>query len=131
MPSPGRIDSIAFPSGNGVRVDSHVFDGYTVPCLYDSLIAKVIVHGKYRAETIQKMIASLDRFHVSGIDTTVPFHKEILTNEMFWDGRINTRFVEDYIDARKTAAITEERQLLDDNRQVDRDLEAIRELLTV
>ncbi len=94
MPSPGKIDAITVPSGDSIRFDSHVYTGYEIPLYYDSLIGKLIVHGLTRQDAIQEMIAALEQFRIRGIDTTIPFHKKLLTNEVFWEGRITTNFVE-------------------------------------
>ena len=77
-PSPGPITAFHSPKGRGVRCDTHVFAGYTVPPTYDSMIAKLIVHDTDRPRAIDKMRRALDEFVVEGIKTTVPFHKQLL-----------------------------------------------------
>jgi acetyl/propionyl-CoA carboxylase alpha subunit len=97
-PSPGKIDVLMLPGGPGVRVDTHVYAGYTVPSFYDSLIAKVIVsspHGRHDA--INKMERALSEFVVEGIKTTIPFHKKVLASEAFKKGDVCTNFIEKVI----------------------------------
>ena len=96
MPSPGKIKEYILPGGFGVRVDSAVYAGYTIQPFYDSMVAKLIVHGKTRDEAIQKMIRALDEFTIVGIHTTIPFHKKLLQNEVFKTGKFNTNFLETY-----------------------------------
>lgn len=93
-PSPGLITELHTSKGHGVRVDTHVFSGYTVPPYYDSLIAKVIVKGANREEAIAKMKRALEEFIVSGIATTIPFHLKLLSNEDFISGNFTTSFVD-------------------------------------
>jgi acetyl-CoA carboxylase biotin carboxylase subunit len=94
QPRPGTIERLIVPGGFGVRFDSHVHAGYTVPPHYDSMIGKLIVHQPTRREAIACMLRALDEFEIKGIATTVPFHKEILRNSVFVDGEIDTSFVE-------------------------------------
>ncbi len=96
MPSPGEIKEYNLPGGFGVRVDSAVYAGYKIPPFYDSMIAKLIVHGSTREEAIKKMIRALDEFTVEGVSTTIPFHKALLQNEVFLSGNFNTNFLETY-----------------------------------
>jgi acetyl-CoA carboxylase biotin carboxylase subunit len=90
-PSPGKITRWQPPAGAGVRVDTHVEPGYVVPPFYDSLLAKVIVHGKDRDDAIAKMIAALGAFHVEGVATTIPMHLAILSSDDFRSGNYDTR----------------------------------------
>ncbi|MBK9564189.1 MAG: acetyl-CoA carboxylase biotin carboxylase subunit [Saprospiraceae bacterium] len=92
-PSPGKINSFHSPKGHGVRVDTHVYAGYTVPPYYDSMIAKLICKAQTRDECIKKMQRALDEFVIEGIKTTVPFHKCIMKNEKFKSGDFNTGFM--------------------------------------
>jgi len=131
MPSPGRINRIEFPSGDGVRVDTHVFDGYILPMYYDSLIAKLVVHGKTRTEAIRNMKSALDNFSVKGIETTIPFHKEMIRNEVFWKGGIYTKFVEKLLDARNKVPHKEKDDSFNEIIQKADELYRIRELLYV
>jgi acetyl-CoA carboxylase biotin carboxylase subunit len=94
QPSPGKIERIIAPGGFGVRFDSHVHSGYTVPPYYDSMIGKLIVHQPTRAEAIACMQRALAELRVEGIKTTVPIHQEILGHSAFVEGRIDTTFVE-------------------------------------
>lgn len=96
MPSPGKIITYLPPGGPNVRVDSAVYNGYTIPPYYDSMIAKVIVHGKTRDEAIAIMIRALEEFVVEGIYTTIPFHLNLLQNEIFVKGKYNTKFLEEH-----------------------------------
>ncbi len=92
-PSPGKIHSFHSPKGHGVRVDTHVYAGYTVPPYYDSLIAKLICRAQTREECITKMERALDEFIVEGIKTTVPFHLQLMKNKEFREGRFDTGFM--------------------------------------
>jgi acetyl-CoA carboxylase, biotin carboxylase subunit len=106
MPSPGKITALNLPGGPGVRVDTHIYAGYSIPPFYDSLIAKLIVHGHNREEAILRMVRALDEFVVEGVHTTIPFHKLILGNEAFKSGKIHTKWVEEHLEreAAKTSA---------------------------
>ena len=93
-PSPGKIDYLFLPSGcNGLRVDSAVYAGYTIPSFYDSMIAKVITKGKTRQEAIQKMKRALNEFVIEGIKTNIDFHMELLENEEYLNGNFDTSFI--------------------------------------
>ncbi|GIN55744.1 acetyl-CoA carboxylase biotin carboxylase subunit [Lederbergia ruris] len=94
MPSAGRIEMYLPPGGPGVRVDSGVYPGYTIPPYYDSMVAKVISYGKTREEAIAKMKRALEEFVIEGIKTTIPFHINLLENETFVNGDFNTKFLE-------------------------------------
>jgi len=93
-PSPGRVSRYRAPGGPGVRVDSHLYEGYTVPPHYDSLVAKIISHGADRGEAIARMRRALAETLIEGIETTIPFHLAILADPEFLAGRVDTRFVE-------------------------------------
>ncbi|HTR50733.1 MAG TPA: biotin carboxylase N-terminal domain-containing protein [Kofleriaceae bacterium] len=93
QPAPGRITAWRVPTGDGVRVDTHVETGYVVPPFYDSLIAKVIVLGRDRDDAIARMIAALHAFHVEGVPTTIPMHLAILGSEAFRSGQYDTRSI--------------------------------------
>jgi acetyl-CoA carboxylase, biotin carboxylase subunit len=95
-PSPGKITSFHSPKGHGVRVDSHVYAGYTVPSNYDSMIAKLICRAPTREECIKKMSRALDEFIVEGIKTTVPIHQQIMKHEEFKAGNFHTGFLNDF-----------------------------------
>ncbi len=92
-PTPGKITSFHSPKGHGVRVDTHVYAGYTVPPYYDSMIAKLIVRARTREEAITKMERALDEFIIEGISTTVPFHQALMKDEEFRKGNFNTGFL--------------------------------------
>jgi acetyl-CoA carboxylase biotin carboxylase subunit len=96
-PSPGKITSMHFPGGVGVRVDTHVYAGCIIPPYYDSLIAKLIVKGKTRDEAITKMYHALEEFIIEGIKTTIPFHKKLMANERFRSGNFDTKFIESFV----------------------------------
>lgn len=96
MPSPGRIEMYLPPGGLGVRMDSAVYPGYSIPPFYDSMVAKVITHGANRKEAIDRMKRALDEFIVEGVHTTIPFHKKIMEHDIFKKGDFNTDFLTDY-----------------------------------
>ncbi|MCH8324958.1 MAG: ATP-grasp domain-containing protein, partial [Bacteroidetes bacterium] len=95
-PSPGLIQSLHFPGGYGIRIDSHIYHGYTIPPYYDSLIAKLIVWGKNREHAIMRGRRALEEFTVEGINTTIPFHLKILEDEKFLSGNFDTGFMDDF-----------------------------------
>jgi acetyl-CoA carboxylase biotin carboxylase subunit len=92
-PSPGKIQSFHSPKGHGVRVDTHVYAGYTIPPYYDSMIAKLICRAKTREECIEKMSRALDEFIVEGVKTTVPFHQRLMKDKDFRAGNFHTGFI--------------------------------------
>jgi acetyl-CoA carboxylase biotin carboxylase subunit len=94
MPSPGKIEALSLPGGPHVRVDTHVYQGYTVSPYYDSMVAKVIVHRENRNEAIKTMRRALDEFIIGPIKTTIPFHKILMENPLFKKGDISTHLVE-------------------------------------
>ena len=94
IPHPGKITFFYQPGGPGVRVDTAAYSGWVVPSQYDSLIAKLIVHGKNREEAIQLMKRALNEFIIEGIRTTIPFHKRVFNHPDFINGEFNTGFVE-------------------------------------
>jgi acetyl-CoA carboxylase biotin carboxylase subunit len=94
--SPGKITSFHIPGGYGVRVDTHAYAGYVIPPYYDSLIAKLIVHGRDRQEAINRMLHALEEFIIEGIHTTIPFHQQVLESEDFRSGRFDTHFVDTF-----------------------------------
>ena len=93
-PSPGKITHIHLPGGNGVRVDTAIYDGYVVPSDYDSMIAKVIVHGKDRESAIHKMLTALDEMVILGISTNINFQYLIFKNPVFCEGKAHTGFID-------------------------------------
>ncbi len=94
LPSPGMITSFHTPGGHGVRVDTHAYSKYFISPFYDSMIAKLITHGKKREEAIVKMRRALDEFIIEGIQTTIPFHQKILSHSQFISGNFSTSLVE-------------------------------------
>lgn len=94
MPSPGTIHKLHFPGGNGVRIDSALYAGYTIPAMYDSLVAKLMVYDKTREEAIQKMSGVLDELIIEGIDTNTKFLYDLIQHPDFHKGKIDTGFVE-------------------------------------
>ncbi|MGE0355092.1 MAG: acetyl-CoA carboxylase biotin carboxylase subunit [Gemmatimonadales bacterium] len=94
QPSPGQITAFHPPGGPGVRVDSHVYAGYTVPPYYDSLLAKVIVHGNTREEALRRMGQALDSFILEGVTTTIPFLARVIRHPDFAAGNVDTKFLE-------------------------------------
>lgn len=94
MPSPGKITTLHLPGGRGVRLDTHVYSGYDIPPFYDSMVGKLIVHGKDRTDAINICKRALDEFVVEPIKTTIPFHKKVMSNPAFLRGKFSTDFVE-------------------------------------
>jgi acetyl-CoA carboxylase biotin carboxylase subunit len=94
QPSPGKIATFHPPGGPGVRLDSHVYAGYTVPPYYDSLLAKLICQGRDRAEAIARMRVALESFVVEGVTTTIPFLARVMQNDRFVRGDVDTKFLE-------------------------------------
>lgn len=96
IPCPGKIDAYVPPGGFGVRVDSHVYQGYTIPPFYDSMIAKVICWGRDRHEARRRMYRALKEFVITGVETTLPFHQDIVEDEVYMSGKFDTSFIEEY-----------------------------------
>lgn len=92
-PCPGKINFLNIPGGNGIRVDTAVYNGYSIPPTYDSMIAKLIAHGKTREEAIRKMLRALDEFVIDGVDNNIDFQISILNNELFRLGNYDTSFI--------------------------------------
>lgn len=97
MPSIGKIGGFHIPGGPGIRVDTHLYSGYTIPRYYDSLIAKLIAYGNDRQEAIVRMKRALKEFVIEGIKTTIPFHLKLLESEDFVKGNIHTGFVDEIL----------------------------------
>ncbi len=95
-PCPGKITSLNFPGGHGVRIDSHVYAGYTIPPNYDSMIAKLIVTAQSREECVVRMSRALDEFIIEGVKTTIPFHKKLMQDPVFKSGIFTTKFLETF-----------------------------------
>ena len=96
MPCPGKIDGYFAPGGFGIRVDSHVYPGYTIPPYYDSMIGKLICWGENRKQARRRMYQALKEYVITGIKTTIPFHQSIIEDEVFKSGEFNTGFLEDF-----------------------------------
>ena len=96
MPCPGTIENMHIPGGNGVRVDTAVYNGYTIPPYYDSMIMKIIVHDRDRKSAIDKMISTLGELVIEGVKTNIDFQYEILNNEDFQAGDITTHFIPEH-----------------------------------
>lgn len=95
-PSPGTIKSMHIPGGHGVRIDSHVYAGYTIPPNYDSMIAKLIVTAQTREEVLVRMKRALQEFYIEGIKTTIPFHLKLMDDPQFQSGIFTTKFLESF-----------------------------------
>jgi acetyl-CoA carboxylase biotin carboxylase subunit len=95
-PSPGRITVLHQPGGHGIRIDSHVYAGYTIPPYYDSMIAKIISVARTRNEAINTMSRALSEYVIEGVKTTIPFHQQLMRNEQFISGNFNTKFLEGF-----------------------------------
>ncbi len=95
-PSPGRITTLHQPGGHGIRVDSHVYAGYSIPPYYDSMIGKIIAVARTRSEAIDTMHRALMEYVIEGIKTTIPFHLQLMKDENFRSGNFNTKFLEGF-----------------------------------
>ncbi|MDG1290981.1 MAG: acetyl-CoA carboxylase biotin carboxylase subunit [Flavobacteriaceae bacterium] len=96
-PSPGKITTLHFPGGHGVRLDTHVYGGYIIPPHYDSMIAKLITTAQTREEAINKMRRALDEFVIEGIKTTIPFHRKLMDHPDYISGNYTTKFMENFL----------------------------------
>ena len=96
-PSPGKITVLHSPGGHGVRLDTHVYAGYTIPPNYDSMIAKLITTAQTRQEAINKMKRALDEFVIEGIKTTIPFHRQLMDDERYVSGDYTTAFMDTFV----------------------------------
>ena len=97
MPSPGKITNIHLPDGNGIRVDTAIYTGYTIPTEYDSMIAKIIVHAPTREMALQKMRSALNETVILGVETNLDFQYQIMRNEVFCQGKATTSFIENVL----------------------------------
>ncbi len=95
-PSPGVIKVLHTPGGHGVRIDSHIYAGYTIPPYYDSMIAKIIAVAQTREEAIRTMERALSEYVIEGVKTTIPFHQQLMRNEKFQEGDFTTKFIESF-----------------------------------
>ncbi len=94
MPNPGKIENVHFPGGPGIRIDSHIYSQYHIPPFYDSLVAKLIAHGKNREEAIQRLKRALNEFVLEGVKTTISFYAKLIENDDFIRGDFDTGFLE-------------------------------------
>jgi acetyl-CoA carboxylase biotin carboxylase subunit len=93
-PSPGTVNAYLPPGGIGIRVDGYLYPGYVVPPYYDSLVAKLIAHGRNREEAIARMRRALDEFTIEGIKTAIPLHRKIMDDERFLNAQVFTNFLD-------------------------------------
>ncbi|MBI4115800.1 MAG: acetyl-CoA carboxylase biotin carboxylase subunit [Candidatus Omnitrophica bacterium] len=110
LPSPGKIESLLLPGGPNVRVDSHVYPGYTIPPYYDSLIAKIIVHAPNRQEAIAAMQRALRETIISPVKTTISLHEKILNRPRFRQGKVGTNFIDTQFTTSKIGALEERKE---------------------
>jgi acetyl-CoA carboxylase biotin carboxylase subunit len=96
-PSPGRVTGYHPPGGLGVRVDSALYDGYEVPPFYDSLVSKLIIHGKSRNECLMRLRRALEEYVIGGIETTIPLHQRLAVAPEFIDGDYHIHWLEDFV----------------------------------
>ncbi len=96
MPSPGKINHYHTPGGHGIRIDTHVYAGYSIPPFYDSMISKLITVAQTREEAITKMKRALDEYIIEGIHTTIPFHQQLMEDKKFNEGDFTTKFMDDF-----------------------------------
>ena len=96
-PSPGKITGLNIPGGHGIRVDTHVYSGYSIPPNYDSMIAKLITTAQTREEAISKMKRALEEFYIEGVKTTIPFHRQLMEDPDYLAGNYTTKFMEDFV----------------------------------
>jgi len=94
LPCPGKVNTFHAPGGLGVRVDSHLYDGYTVPPFYDSLIAKIITFGESRAVALARMRQALDELVIEGIRTNTPLHRDLVRDKAFQAGGVSIHYLE-------------------------------------
>ena len=97
IPSPGKIESLHFPGGIGIRIDSHVYAGYDIPPFYDSMIGKLIVHASNRKKAIIRMKRAIDETIIEGPNTTIPLLEKILLNDDFINGNFNINFLDKFL----------------------------------
>jgi acetyl-CoA carboxylase biotin carboxylase subunit len=95
-PCPGKITNYHSPGGHGIRVDTHIYSGYTIPPYYDSMVSKLIAVAQTREEAIKKMSRALEEYVIEGVKTTIPFHIQLMQNEDFIKGNYTTKFLESF-----------------------------------
>ncbi len=108
MPCPGTVKDLHFPGGNGVRIESALYNGYAIPPFYDSMVAKVIVHGEDREDAIRKMRSALGEVVVDGITTNLDFQYDMLNHPVFLSGNVNTNFIPEYYESEESREIDAE-----------------------
>lgn len=101
LPSPGKITKLVLPGGPGIRIDTHIYQGYIIPPYYDSLLAKLISYGSTRQEAIARMLRALDEIKIEGVSTTIGLYKEILEHPVFQSGRYYVGWLEKFLNERK------------------------------
>ena len=101
MPSPGLIDYYHSPGGPGIRLDTHLYQGYRIPPYYDSLIAKLCAHGDNREEAAARMRVALREFMISGIKTNIPLHRELLSDPTFLKGGVSIHYLQEWLSKRE------------------------------
>jgi acetyl-CoA carboxylase biotin carboxylase subunit len=101
MPQPGKIDSLVLPGGPGLRIDTHIYQGYTISPYYDSMVAKLIAYGKNRDDAIRIMRRALSEFQIAPIKTTISFHQQLLQNPLFLKSDISTHFIQEMFNEEK------------------------------
>ena len=104
VPCPGKINEWHAPGGLGIRVDSEIYSGYSIPPFYDSMIAKLIVHGKTRNAALMRLRRALEEFVIEGVKTTIPLHQEIISQAEFIDGQYNIHWLEKFMEKMKQAS---------------------------
>jgi acetyl/propionyl-CoA carboxylase alpha subunit len=97
LPCPGQVKQLRLPQGAGVRLDTHLYAGYEVPQAFDSMVAKLITYGEDREQARQRMLAALGEFQITGIPTSIPFHRQILEHPQFVAGNLSTHFITDHL----------------------------------
>ncbi len=107
LPTPGVVTSFHQPGGPGIRVDTAIYQSYRIPPYYDSLIAKLIVHGCDREQALARMRVALDEFIIEGVSTTIPLHRRLIQEPRFVAGDIHTRFVEEWLEGAPASAVGE------------------------
>jgi acetyl-CoA carboxylase biotin carboxylase subunit len=100
MPSPGKVTTFHAPGGPGIRVDSHLYDGYTVPPFYDSLIAKIISYGETRERALARMRQALDELVIEGIRTNTALHRDLVIDPSFQAGGVSIHYLESKLEGR-------------------------------
>ena len=105
LPSPGKIENLIWPGGPGIRVDTHVYPGYTIPPYYDSLIGKIIAHGPSRAEAISVMQRALRETLIGPVKSTLSLHEKILNRPRFRQGKVGTNFIDSQFAAGKIGTL--------------------------